>query len=154
MPADAIANFHPRDFFTLAPEIVLAVWGLVVLAADLGPLRRRSPAERMRATSRIAMAGALAALFASVVAMLIRFDLFGLQESINFSRIDYMSNPDPLLFFGTISGDILTDLFNLLFTGTLALVVWMSTVWAFTENWGEYFALLLWSTVGMMLQRE
>ena len=27
----------------------------------------------------------------------------------------------------------------------------MSTAWSFTEDWGEYFALLFWSTVGMML---
>jgi NADH-quinone oxidoreductase subunit N len=33
----------------------------------------------------------------------------------------------------------------------LLLVLWISGTWSFTENWGEYYALILWSTVGMML---
>ena len=27
----------------------------------------------------------------------------------------------------------------------------ISMAWDFTEHWGEYYALLLWATVGMML---
>ena len=45
----------------------------------------------------------------------------------------------------------MTELFNLLLVVLLALVFRMSMAWTFTENWGEYFALLFWSTVGMML---
>ncbi len=33
----------------------------------------------------------------------------------------------------------------------LGLVSWLSMSWSFTEDCSEYFALLLWSTVGMML---
>ena len=33
----------------------------------------------------------------------------------------------------------------------LGLVVALSMAWDFTEDWGEYFALLFWATVGMML---
>ena len=33
----------------------------------------------------------------------------------------------------------------------LGLVVWLSMAWSFTEDWGEYFALVTWATVGMML---
>jgi len=155
MPADVIATFQPRDFYTLAPEIVLAAWGVVVLAADLGPFRRRPPSERMRATGRVALVGAFAALAVAAVALLMRLDVrlgsFAFRSAFNFARLDYASDLDHVLFFGTVAGDLLTDLFNLLFTGLLVLVVWGSTVWDFTENWGEYFALLFWSTVGMML---
>jgi NADH-quinone oxidoreductase subunit N len=154
MPADAIASFHPRDFFALTPEIVLAFWGLVVLALDLGPFRKWPANVRMRATARVAMVGSLLALLAATLQVLVRLDMrfgeFEFQAWFNLARIDY-SDPDPLLFFGTVSCDVMTDILNLLFTATLALVVWGSTVWGFTENWGEYFALLLWSTVGMML---
>ena len=33
----------------------------------------------------------------------------------------------------------------------LGLVVGLSMSWSFTEEWGEYFALVFWATVGMML---
>jgi NADH-quinone oxidoreductase subunit N len=33
----------------------------------------------------------------------------------------------------------------------LGLILGMSMSWSFTEEWGEYFALLFWATVGMML---
>lgn len=155
MPADVIATFQPRHFFALAPEVVLAVWGLIVLAADLGPYRRRAPSRRMFACGRLAMIGALIALAVSALSVLIRFDIkiggFDVASLLNFTGIDYASHQDPILFFGTVAGDVSTDIFNLLFTSMLVLVVWFSTVWGFTENWGEYFALLLWSTVGMML---
>jgi NADH-quinone oxidoreductase subunit N len=147
-----ILTFHPRDFFNLAPEIILAVWGLVVLMADLGPLRGRTAQQRKLAVGRLPIVGTLIALAASFVPLLARFELYGLQDSYKrLTGIDYVSNPDPLLFFGSISGDYLTDLMNVLFVVLLALVVWLSTVWSFTEDWGEYFALMLWSTVGMML---
>ena len=42
-------------------------------------------------------------------------------------------------------------MFNILFIVLLALVVWLSMAWAFTEDWGEYYALLIWAAVGMML---
>ena len=59
--------------------------------------------------------------------------------------------PTRTLFFGTIAGDLLTELFNPLYIILLGLVVGMSMAWSFTDDWGEYFALLFWSTVGMML---
>lgn len=154
MPADATAVFHARHFFALGPALVLAAWGLVVLAADLGWFRDRTPDERMRATGRVALAGALAALFVAAIAILVRLDmsLYGFEfRTLNLARIDYDTDPDPTLFLGTVAGDLMTDVFNLLFAAGLGLVVWTSTVYRFTENWGEYFALLMWSTVGMML---
>jgi NADH-quinone oxidoreductase subunit N len=155
MSVDAIATLNPRHVLTLGPELVLAVGGLVVLAADLGPFRKRSPLERGKLAGRLTMGVVLLALAAAVLALLIRFDVqigsFEFRSALNFTGIDYTANPDPSIFFGTIASDLLTDLFNVLFTLSLLLVVWFSTVWPFTENWGEYFALLVWSTVGMML---
>ncbi len=58
---------------------------------------------------------------------------------------------DPVLFFGTLAGDVQTAFFNLLYVVLLGLVVGLSMGWSFTEEWGEYFALMFWATVGMML---
>ena len=46
-----------RDVFFLAPEIVLTVWGLVVLLVDLGLARRLTPAVRRRTIGWLALAG-------------------------------------------------------------------------------------------------
>ncbi len=140
-----------RDVFSLAPEIVLTIAGLVVLLVDVSPLRRRSSEERQRFIGGLSMLGVLAALLAALVPILVRYDIYGAQGWLNYAGSDTLSNPDPVLFFGTIAGDSMTELFNLLLVVLLALVFRMSMAWTFTENWGEYFALLFWSTVGMML---
>ena len=44
-----------------------------------------------------------------------------------------------------------SDTFNILYIVLLGLVLWLSMAWTFTEEWGEYFALMFWATVGMML---
>ena len=149
MPPNASVNTF--DFFVLAPEIVLAAWGLLVLMVDIGWLRARPTAFRRRVTGRLALAGTLLAFVTACLPLIVRYDLFGLGATLNFAGIDYVVNPDPVLFYGTISGDLLTETFNLLYVVLLALVVWLSMSWSFTEEWGEYFALVLWSTVGMML---
>ena len=151
MPVNAAATLNFRDFFTLAPEIVLAAWGLIVLAADLGPFRTRPAEARKRAVGGLALIGALITLGVTLIPLMVRFDPNGSQSPLNFAAIDYVSEPDPVLFFGTLAGDLMTELFNVLLSALLVLVVWMSTTWSFTEDWGEYFALMLWSTVGMML---
>jgi len=153
MPLDAAPTVNLYDFMTLAPEAVLAVWGLVMLAADLGAFRDRTVEQRKMAVGRLALIGSLLCLAVSLIPLLVRFNLYGIQSwtIFNPSHNDYSSNPDPALFFGTIAGDRLTELFNLLFAILLTLIVWMSTSWTFTEDWGEYFALMFWSTVGMML---
>jgi NADH-quinone oxidoreductase subunit N len=148
---DTLATFHPRDFFALAPEIALTVCGLVVLLADVGWFRHRPAEARRLAVGRLAVAASLVSLLVSALPLAVRYDLYGLQSALNFARIDYLSDPDPYLFFGTLSGDVLSDTFNLLLAGLMVLIVWLSTVWPFTDDWGEYFALIFWSTVGMML---
>ena len=151
MSPNVAATLNFRDFFVLVPEIVLAVWGLLVLMVDLGLVRSRSGVQRRKIVGGLALVGTLVALVTTIAPLLARFDETGRWNWLNLIGIDYASNPDPILFFGTIAGDLLTETFNLLLTVLLALVVWMSMAWSFTENWGEYFALLLWSTVGMML---
>jgi NADH-quinone oxidoreductase subunit N len=151
MPVNAAATLQFRDFYTLAPEVVLAVWGLVVLAADLGPYRRLSAEARKLAVGRVALLGAVVALIVSFLPLVCRFDMYGLQPWLNFARIDYLAEPDPILFFGALSSDVMVELFNVLIALLLVLVVWMSSAWSFTEDWGEYYALILWSAVGMML---
>jgi len=58
---------------------------------------------------------------------------------------------EPTLFLGTIAGGPLVERLNAITLVLLGLVVAVSASWAFTENWGEYYALALWSGVGMML---
>ena len=65
--------------------------------------------------------------------------------------IRYFAEPDPSLFNGTLAGDVQSGFFNILYVVLLGLVLWLSTAWKFTEEWGEYLALMFWATVGMML---
>lgn len=150
MPLSAVPSLNFRDFHVLAPHTILALWGLVVLMIDVTILRHRTNDERRVATGRLALLGTLGAFAAALVPLLIRFDIYGLAGHINFAGIDYAGNSDPYFFFGTLSDDFLTQSFNLFFLALLALVIGLSMAWSFTESWGEYHALLLWSTVGMM----
>ena len=67
------------------------------------------------------------------------------------SLAEYFSRPGGAIFLGTLSADLQTEVLNVLFIIMLGLVVWLSMAWSFTEDWGEYFALVTWATVGMML---
>jgi len=150
MPA-ADAAFSIRNFMALGPELALAAAGLVVLLADLAFFRRWEADRRRSAVVRVAVAGAVAGLGVAVMALIARFDLYGLRDALNFAGIDFQGDAEAVLFHGTLAGDLATDLLNLALAALLVLVVWVSGVAPFTESWGEYFALLFWSTVGMML---
>jgi NADH-quinone oxidoreductase subunit N len=157
MYSTASAMLFYRDFFVLAPEIVLAVWGLIVVLADAGWLRKKPMTQRRLACGWLTLAGVFLALVTALLPILVRTGFFSnlgmdqLQTALNLPRIDYDADPDPAVLFGTVAADLLTDWMNLLFVILLGLVVGMSMSWTFTEDWGEYFALMLWSTVGMML---
>jgi NADH-quinone oxidoreductase subunit N len=56
-----------------------------------------------------------------------------------------------VIFLGTLSADVQTAVFNVVFLSLLGLVIWLSMAWSFTAEWGEYYALVMWATVGMML---
>jgi len=144
-----------RDVFFLSPEIVLTVWGLLVLLVDVGLMRRLSPAVRRQRIGWLALAGVGLALVAACVVffvpLFVRADPHIERWWLSARDASYLNDSDPVLFFGTVAGDIQSATFNLLYVILLGLVVGLSMSWSFTEEWGEYFALMFWATVGMML---
>jgi NADH-quinone oxidoreductase subunit N len=154
-PIYAPLTIDYRDFFFVSPEIILMFWGLVVLLVDLALARRLSVIARQRVVGLLAMAGVGLALIAALIVFLVPTTIFGnpeLAESyVDNNTIKYFLNDDPSLFFGTLAGDVQSSVFNILYVVLLGLILWMSTAWKFTEEWGEYLALMFWATVGMML---
>ncbi len=126
-----------RDLIYLAPELILTLWGLVVLAVDFTLLRRATSPRRARALGLVALAGVLGAL----VSCFLR------ENSIPALAVAR----DPSLLAGTVAGGPLIARLNALVVVLLGLVVALSASWTFTEHWGEYYALTLWAAVGMML---
>jgi NADH-quinone oxidoreductase subunit N len=144
-----------RDVFFLCPEIVLAVWGLVVLLVDLVLARGLDGAERRRRIGLLSLLGVGLALFAALVVCLAPLYVRANPEETHWwlsaeAAKDFVEY-DPVVLFGTIAGDLQSSVFNLVYVILLGLVVRLSMSTAFTEEWGEYFALLFWATVGMML---
>lgn len=131
MPTSLIPT--PRDCLEIAPQLILATWGLIALILDIGPLRSATSDKRRGALGLFCLAGCGIAL----ATMLWRL-------------LNPSGERDPFIFGGTIASDALTFSFDLLIILLMALVVGLSTAWNFTERWGEYFALLLWAGVGMM----
>jgi NADH-quinone oxidoreductase subunit N len=144
-----------RDVFFLAPAIVLTAWGLLVLLVDVFAARRQSPSARRQSIGLLSLAGVGVALASAIVVYWIPLSLQADPSAwgswLSPATIRYLSEPDPALFLGTVAGDSQTGFFNILYTILLALIVWLSMAWQFTEEWGEYLALLFWATVGMML---
>ncbi len=144
-----------RDVFFLAPALVLAAWGLLVLLVDVFLARRLSLTARRQSVGVLSLVGVGVALLSAIVVYWVPLSLQanaeGWESWFKPSTIRYLSEPDPLLFFGTIAGDAQTGFFNILYTILLGLIIWLSMAWPFTEEWGEYLALLFWATVGMML---
>ncbi len=154
MPSTPPISFDPRDVFFITPQVVLAVWGLVVLLADLALARRLAETARRQVVGKLALVGVGLALAAALAVMLVPLFARAFPEDASawFRRrtLDYLFENDPTIFLGTIAGDLETGTFNLVFVLLLGLVTWLSLAWKFTEEWGEYLALLFWATVGMM----
>src|SRR5271157_3248538 len=150
-----LSNVDFRDFWHLAPAIVLSVWGLVVLLSDLALAGRMSAPARRRAIGWLTLAGVALALLAAAglmqVQQLAQTETQGTPGWLSPSLAEYFSRPGGAIFLGTLSADLQTGVLNVLFIIILGLVVWLSMAWSFTEDWGEYFALVTWATVGMML---
>ncbi len=145
-----------RDVFFIAPEIVLTVWGLVVLLLDLSLARKFSPEVRRYRIGMLSLLGVAVALVAAVVVwvapIFVRSQAGVTPWWISPENARYLlDSDDPLIFFGTIAGDTQSAFFNLIYIVLLGLVVLLSMSSSFTEELGEYFALLFWATVGMML---
>jgi len=144
-----------RDFWCVAPAAILAIWGLIVVAADLAWLGRRDAEARRIALGRLTLLGVGLALASAVALFAIdataRSEPGRLEGVLGASLGSYFARSDGLLFLGTLSAGLPTDVLHVLLLLLLALVVWNSTAHGFTEDLGEYFALMLWATVGMML---
>src|SRR5262249_43867025 len=156
MPTNAPPTLDFRDLFFLAPELVLTAWGLLVLLVDLGLARRLSPPARRQSIGWLSLVGVglglVAALAVFAVPVFVRAYPEGSMASwFSPATIKYLFETDPTLFFGTLSGDVQTGYFNVVYTILLGLVLRLSMAWSFTEEWGEYIALMFWATVGMML---
>ena len=126
-----------RDLIHIGPEVVLGFWGLLVLIVDFAVLRHVGSDRRGKALGTISLVGILLALVAAF--------LPEMTAKVEGAALE------PTLFLGTIAGGPLVERLNAIALVLLGLVVAVSASWAFTENWGEYFALMLWSGVGMML---
>ncbi len=139
MPPESTISLAPlaHDLIHLGPEMVLSVWGLLVLILDFTLLRRSTVDRRARVLGLVSLVGVLLAL---VSAFLPEFNGRAIGAPI-----------EPSLFLGTIAGGPLIERLNAVTLVLLGLVVAVSTVWCFTEHWGEYYALTLWAGVGMLL---
>ncbi|WP_165065023.1 NADH-quinone oxidoreductase subunit N [Paludisphaera rhizosphaerae] len=150
-----VPPFDYRDFLCVAPAVVLALWGLVVVMGDLAWYRRLDGESRRLAVGRLTMAGVGLALATTLLLLWIdataQSDPSRLEGAFGSSLGSYLARTDGLIFLGTLARGLSTDVLNLLLLSTLAMVVWISCAYSFTEEIGEYFALLLWATVGMML---
>jgi NADH-quinone oxidoreductase subunit N len=148
-------TFDFRDVFFIAPEIVLTVWGLVILLVDLGLARRLTPLGRRQTVGLLALAGVVIALavavFVCFVPLMVRAYPQDDSPWLSAQAVKYLNEADPVIFFGTLAGDVQTAFFNILYIVLLGLIVGLSMSWSFTEEWGEYLALMFWATVGMML---
>jgi NADH-quinone oxidoreductase subunit N len=151
MPTNALTTPDIKDVFFLTPHIILTVWGLVVLLVDVSLLRRKEPIGRRNLVGWLSMVGAGIALAASVLVCFALADPSRFEGLFSTAMLDALGDQNRPLFFGTLAGDTQASYFNVLYTGLLLLVLWLSTAWSFTEEWGEYFALMFWATVGMML---
>jgi NADH-quinone oxidoreductase subunit N len=155
MPPYAVPTFNFRDVFFVCPELVLTVWGLVVLLVDVGLARRSSPEVRRRRIGWLSLVGVGIALLAAAVVCLV--PLFVRSNPhierwwLSTQALKNLIDVDPVIFFGTLSGDVQSGMFNILYVVLLGLVVGLSMSSSFTDDWGEYFALLFWATVSMML---
>lgn len=110
-----------------APETVVVLTALVVLAADLVALREQPVRLRFGMGAAIASLGCLAAIFFAL------------------ARHDHAN-----LFNGMLVVDPLTSLVKAAVLGLTIFAVILSTSGKFTEHVGEYLALMLLATVGMM----
>ena len=136
MPIATPLSPSARDLIHIGPAVVLSFWGLLVLVVDLAGLRRTVADRRGKILGTVTLVGVLLALVSAFLP--------------EFAAKVAGAPREPSLFLGTIAGGPLVERLNAAILLLLGLVVAMSATWAFTENWGEYFALMLWAAVGMM----
>ncbi|GIW87541.1 MAG: hypothetical protein KatS3mg108_1865 [Isosphaeraceae bacterium] len=128
-----------REWLLIAPELWLALWGLVVLLADVAFFRDAPSARRARFLGILALDGTLIAL------------LLALARVVPSPLGIELTNQDYSIFGGTLAADPSTAWLSLAVLILLSLLLVLSPTWDFTDHWGEFFALVLWSTVAMLL---
>lgn len=150
-----LATIDFREFWFLAPAILLSAWGLLVLLLDLALGPWLDSVARRRTIGWLALLGAFLALLSVAVLMSVQNQAVAQQQGsagwLSPSLVEFFSRSGGTIFLGTLSVDLQNQALNILFILLLGLVIGLSMAWSFTQEWGEYFALLIWATVGMML---
>ncbi len=117
-------------FRALGAEAVLVLTALVALTLDLASLRRAQMPVRMRGLGTVTVVG----LLASVIPLW-----------------QQMGQPRQVLLGGTLAVDDLTLLFKLVIVALALVTVVISMDYDVGRHVGEYFAVLLFGAIGMML---
>lgn len=117
-------------FRALGAEAVLVVTAFIALTLDLASFRRAEMSVRMRALGTVAVIG----LLASVIPLWLQVD-----------------QPRHVLLGGTLAVDGLILFFKLVIVVLSLVTVLISMNFDVGRHVGEYFAVLLFGTIGMML---
>lgn len=126
-----------KDFLIFSPVIILTVWGLLSLVLDLTVFAASESDSRNRSLGIFTLLGLVASL---VLCQYLAFDVIGPAPG-----------KDSRIFYGTLNGGLLYSQFASLVLLFAILVCCLSMVWSFTTHWGEYYAMLLWSAVSMII---
>jgi NADH-quinone oxidoreductase subunit N len=117
-------------FRALSSEAMLVVTALAALTLDLASLRRAEPTTRRRTIGTVAIIG----LLASVVPLW-----------------QQLGHPRTVLLGGTLAVDDLILVFKLVIVVLTLLTVLISMDYDVGRHVGEYFAVMLFGAIGMML---
>ena len=130
-----------HDLYLLSPELSVVGLALLLIMLDLVVARKGL-------LPGVAVLGLAVPLGFSIA---LWFDLSGNGVGDMFGRFDNVV--DTTGVFGTLAVDKFSLFFKFLFVGVAALVVLVSTEYVnkFRHFQGEYYALVLFSTAGMML---
>lgn len=131
------AGLSLHDFVIFSPIIMLTVWGLVSLILDLTILSKSESSIRNRALGLWTLAGLVSTLV--------------LCQYLSFEVIGPAPGTDARIFYGSLNGGLLFSQFASLVILFAVLITCLSMVWNFTSHWGEYYALLVWSAVSMII---
>jgi NADH-quinone oxidoreductase subunit N len=125
---------HTVDYIRILPELVLTAFGIAVMMAD--PLLK--PGARRKGLGLISLAGTIAAIAAT------------------FCQIAWLNRDTDLAapgWFGMVRVDNFSIFFHLLIPAISAICILISLEYLDAQNIrsGEYYALILFGTVGMVL---
>ena len=126
-----------QDFVIFSPVILLTIWGLLSLIFDLTLLAGQDSTTRNRALGMWTLAGLVGSLV--------------LCQFLSNKYMGPSAGTDPQIFFGSLNGGVLFIQFTSLVILFAVLITCLSMVWNFTSHWGEYYAMLVWSAISMIL---